>query len=60
MDWVILRAVSFLNFEDHHGGSDLIYRSSPILQQYGPPHDKSNLSHPEASKIQESSRAQYI
>ena len=55
----ILHAGSFLNFESHHGGPSLSHRSSPILRQYGPPRDNSNLNHPEASKIQESTRVQY-
>lgn len=72
----ILRAESFLNFGSHHDGPSLNNPSpfpqktkrllgtpglsSPILRQYGSPHDCLNLSHPEASKIQESLRAQYI
>jgi Fic family protein len=55
----ILHAGSFLNFESHHGGPSSSHRSSPILRQYGSPRDNSNLDHPEASKIQESSRVQY-
>jgi len=59
LDLTILHAGSFLNFESHQGGPDLSHRSSPILRQYEPPRDNSNLDHPEASKIQESTRVQY-
>lgn len=38
----------FVNLQGHHSGPSLNDRSSPILMQYGPPHDRPNLDHSEA------------
>jgi FKBP-type peptidyl-prolyl cis-trans isomerase len=54
----ILRTAGFLNFDGPQSGPDLNDHRPPILMQYRSSHDRSNLDHSEAVKIQESNHAQ--
>lgn len=49
--------LGFENLEGHHSGPSLNDRSSPILMQYGPPRDHSNLDHSEVSQNSQNSAA---